>query len=343
VAQTQRRVRIDDVARAAGVSITTVSHALSGKGRLPDARREQVKAVARALGYSPNPAARSLASGKTGLMAIVVSAPGNVSIPFTEIDYYVKLINAATARAIERGYGVVLAPSTAGAESWRRVPLDGVIVVDPAKGDAAVRTLRSRGVPMVFVGRDSTGRADDLVVENDRCAATRMVLDHLVDAGASHVAVLTLGTFESFTEDCIEEYKAWCGQRGAEPVLHAAPVHSTAGPHAFHEAAQGFLDRPNRPDGVFCLYERLAVEVLRAARERGVRVPDDLLVASINEMGLAETTQPSLTELEINQDVLGAAAAGLLVDHLEGGDAVSMRDIATRLIVRSSSSRVRSG
>jgi DNA-binding LacI/PurR family transcriptional regulator len=169
------------------------------------------------------------------------------------------------------------------------------------------------------------------------------VLDHLVDAGASHVAVLTLGTFESFTEDCIEEYRAWCGQRGAEPVLHAAPVHSTAGPHAFHEAAQGFLDRPNRPDAVFCLYERLAVEVLRAARERVVRVPDDLLVASINEMGLAETTQPSLTELEINQDVLGAAAAGLLVDHLEGGDAVSMRDIATRLIVRASSSRVRSG
>jgi DNA-binding LacI/PurR family transcriptional regulator len=70
-----------------------------------------------------------------------------------------------------------------------------------------------------------------------------------------------------------------------------------------------------------------------------VGVPDDLLVASINEMGLAETTQPSLTELEINQDVLGAVAAGLLVDHLEGGDAHSVRDIATRLIVRASSSR----
>jgi DNA-binding LacI/PurR family transcriptional regulator len=339
VASVSRQVRIDDVARAAGVSITTVSHALSGKGRLPDARREQVRSVARALGYAPNPAARSLASGKTGLVAIVVSAPGNASIPFTEIDYYVELINAATARAIELGYGLVLAPSSAGGESWARVPLDGVIVIDPAKGDAAVRTLRARGIPMVLVGRDPDGAPDDLVVENDRAGATRLVLDHLVRAGARHVGVLTLSTYESFTEDCLDEYTGWCRARGMDPIVHMAPADSTAGQQAFRDAAEGFLDRADRPDAVFCLYERLGVEVLRAARERRVGVPAALLVASINEMGLGETMQPALTELEINQDLLGATAAGLLVERIEGGDTTSVRDIATRLIVRGSSSR----
>jgi DNA-binding LacI/PurR family transcriptional regulator len=334
-----RQVRIDDVARAAGVSITTVSHALSGKGRLAAARREQVRAVAEALGYSPNPAARSLATGKTGLLAIVVSAPGNVAIPFTEIDYYVRLINAATARAIECGYGVVLAPSSSGGDSWGRVPLDGVIVIDPAKDDAAVRTLRQRGVPMVFVGRDPAGGEDDLVVENDRRHATRMVLDHLAAAGAAHVGVLTLRTFESFTEDCLAEYRAWCNERGTAPVVHAAPVDPTATSNAFRAAAERFLDLPLRPDAVFCLYERLAVEMLRAARDRRVRVPAALMIATINEMGLAETTQPSLTELEINQDLLGAAAAGLLVDVLEGRPTRSIRDIATHLVQRGSSSR----
>jgi DNA-binding LacI/PurR family transcriptional regulator len=330
------QVRIEDVARAAGVSITTVSHALSGKGRLPAARRKQVRAVANSLGYSPNPAAKSLASGKTGLVAVVVSAPGNASIPFTEIDYYVKLINEATAQAIERGYGVVLAPSTAGAETWERIPLDGVIVVDPARDDSSVAGLRARRVPMVFLGRDPCGEASDIVVENDRRGATRMVLDHLVKAGTNHAGILTLSTYESFTADCLAEYSAWCAERGEHPLLHIASGDSTAGHHLFRDAANDFLLRTDRPEGVFCLYERLAVELLRAAHDHGIRVPQDLKVVSINEMGLAETTEPHLTELEINQGLLGATAAALLADLLEGRDVTSQRDVPTRLIERAS-------
>ncbi|MDQ3661090.1 MAG: LacI family transcriptional regulator [Actinomycetota bacterium] len=333
---TARHVRIEDVARAAGVSITTVSHALSGKGRLPAARREQVRAVARGLGYSPNPAAKSLASGKTGLVAVVVSAPGNASIPFTEIDYYVKLINEATAHAIERGYGVVLAPSTAGAETWERIPLDGVIVIDPARDDAAVAGLRARDVPMVFVGRDPCGDASDIVVENDRRTATRMVLNHLIAAGAAHTGILTLSTYESFTEDCLAEYSAWCAERRTQPLLHIASGDSTAGLHVFREAAEDFLLREDRPEGVFCLYERLAVELLRAAHDHNIRVPQELKVVSINEMGLAETTEPHLTELEINQGLLGATAAALLADVLGDRDVSSEQDIPTRLIARAS-------
>jgi len=331
-----RQVRIEDVARAAGVSITTVSHALSGKGRLPDARREQVQAVARSLGYSPNPAAKSLASGKTGLIAVVVSAPGNASIPFTEIDYYVKLISEATAHSIERGYGVVLAPSTAGAETWERIPLDGVIVIDPARDDAAVAGLRARRVPMVFVGRDPCGHTSDIVVENDRRGATRMALDHLVEAGAVHAGILTLSTYESFTEDCLDEYSTWCAERGAQPLPHIASGVATAGHQVFRAAAEDFLHRKDRPAGVFCLYERLAVELLSTAHDHNIRVPQDLKVVSINEMGLAETTEPHLTELEINQGLLGATAAALLADFLGGREVSSQRSVPTRLEARAS-------
>lgn len=309
---------------------------MSGKGRLPAARREQVRAVARNLGYSPNPAAKSLASGKTGLIAVVVSAPGNASIPFTEIDYYVKLINEATAHAIQRGYGVVLAPSTAGAETWERIPLDGVIVVDPARDDAAVAGLRARRVPIVFLGRDPCGETSDIVVENDRRGATRMVLDHLVEAGATHAGILTLSTYESFTEDCLAEYAAWSAERGVQPLLHIASGDSTAGHHVFRNAAHDFLLRGDRAEGVFCLYERLAVELLRAAHDHNIRVPQDLKVVSINEMGLAETTEPHLTELEINQGLLGATAAALLADLLGGCKVSSERNVPTRLIERAS-------
>ena len=334
-----KRIGIKDVAEAAGVSITTVSHALSGKGRLPESTRERVRAVARELGYVPHPAARSLAIGRTGLIATVVSAPANAAIAFTEIDYYVDLLNAATRTALERGSALVIAPSTAGEETWGRLPLDGVIVIDPADDDATIPMLRARSVPMVFVGRDRRGAGEDLVVQNDRRAATVSVLDHLRAAGAGRPAVLSFRTAESFTEDCVEAYRTWCDANGVAPLVRTDDLAATASPHEVRALAEGFLDDPQPPDAVFCLYERLAVELLPVARDRGVRVPQDLLVATISELGRARHADPPITTLEVEQDTLGTVAAELLCDVLDGAPATSVLDVPTRLTVRASTER----
>jgi DNA-binding LacI/PurR family transcriptional regulator len=334
-----RRVGIKDVARAAGVSITTVSHALSGKGRLTDETRERVRRVADELGYTPHPVARSLASGRTGMIATVVSLPGNAPIAFTQIDYYVALMNAATRKAVGNGYALVVAPSTSGPETWGRLPLDGVIVIDPADGDPTLPMLRRRGVPILFVGRDPNGDPGDLVVENDRAAATVSVLEHLTAAGAHRVGLLGLRTFESFSEDAVAAYREWCLERGIEPSVHTVDADSTAEPAVFRDGAAGFLADDDHPDAVFCLYERQAVELLAVARELGVDVPGDLLVATIAEMGLAASSHPGLTTLELNQDRLGEVAAALLIDVLEGRPAASVRDVPTSITVRGSTVR----
>lgn len=334
-----RVVGIKDVAREAGVSITTVSHALSGKGRLPEETRVRVQQVAAALGYTPNVAARSLAGGKTGLLATYVSLPGDAPLAFLEIDYYVDLIDAAVAAAVERGYALVVAPTTAGEETWARLPLDGVIVIDPADGDPSLASVRERGVSLVLIGRDLHGSPDDVVVQNDRAAGTRTVLDHLASRGAERVGLASLVTYESFTEDALAAYRDWCAERGQDPVVVTAEARTATDQPPLREAAEAFLDAPGRPDAVFCLYERLGVELLRAARERGIAVPEDLLVAAIAEVGLAETTDPPLTTLEINQAELGATAAGLLMDLVEGMPVASVLDVRTRLTVRGSTGR----
>jgi DNA-binding LacI/PurR family transcriptional regulator len=332
----RRRVGIKDVAEAAGVSITTVSHALSGKGRLTDETRERVRRVATDLGYTPHPVAQSLASGRTGMIATVVSLPGNAPIAFTQIDYYVALMNGATRTAVGRGYALVVAPSTAGPETWGRLPLDGVIVIDPADGDPTMPMLRARGAPIVFVGRDPHGEPGDLVVENDRVAATRSVLDHLVHAGASRVGLIGLRTFESFSEDAVDAYREWCAARGQPSIVHEVDADSTATTEQFAAGAAAFLARGDRPDAVFCLYERQAVELLATARERGIDVPDDLLVATIAELGLATSSHPGITTLELNQERLGEVAASVLIDVLEGRGAGSVRDVPTSIVARRS-------
>lgn len=334
-----RSIGIKDVAREAGVSITTVSHALSGKGRLPEETRARVQQVAAALGYTPNVAARSLAGGKTGLLATYVSLPSDAPLAFLEIDYYVDLIDAAVAAAVERGYALVVAPTTAGEETWARLPLDGVIVIDPADGDPSLAAVRERDVSLVLIGRDLHGRPDDVIVENDRAAGTRTVLDHLATQGARRVGIASLGTYESFTEDALAAYRAWCAERGQAPIVVTAEAGSANDQERLRAAAEAMMRSPDRPDAVFCLYERLGVEVIRAASADAVAVPGDLLVAAIAEVGLAETTDPPLTTLEINQAELGATAAGLLMDLVEGMPVASVRDVPTRLEVRASSSR----
>lgn len=334
-----RVIGIKDVAREAGVSITTVSHALSGKGRLPEETRVRVQQVAATLGYTPNAAARSLAGGKTGLLATYVSLPGDAPLAFTEIDYYVDLIDAAVAAAVERGYALVVAPTTAGEETWARLPLDGVIVIDPAEGDPSLAAVRERGVSLVLIGRDLHGRLDDVVVENDREAGTRSVLDHLAVRGARRVGIASLAIYESFTEDALAAYLAWCAERGQEPYVTMAEVEAAADQEGLREAGEALLRSPDRPDAVFCLYERLGIELLRAAAEHGVAVPDDLLVAAIAEVGLAKTAEPPLTTLEINPAGLGATAAGLLMDLVEGLPVSSVRDVPTRLVPRDSTAR----
>jgi DNA-binding LacI/PurR family transcriptional regulator len=335
----RKKVGIKEVAEAAGVSITTVSHALSGKGRLPADTRERVRLVAERLGYAPNAAARSLAGATTGVLATYVSLPGNSPLAFTEIDYYVGVINAATAECIERGYSLVIAPSTAGPETWARLPIDGVIVIDPAVGDSSLADLRTRGFPLVLVGRDLHGEADDLIVQNDRSAATRAVLDHLADGGDRRVDILTLSTYESFSDEAVEEYRRWCRTREREPGVFLVGANSTAGPMVFRNEAARFLDRSTFPIAVFCLYERLAIELLAVARERGVRIPEDLALCCVSELGLAADSTPPLTTLEINQSELGARAARLLIDRVEGRPTRSVLDVPVQLVARASTRR----
>src|SRR4051812_9274393 len=119
-----RPVGIKDVAAAAGVSITTVSHALNGKGRLTPATRERVQKLAARMGYQPSALARGLAGGRTGMLALTVSFVDN-PLPVADFDYFMQVMNAATSIALERGYSLTLLPAQARPDILDRLPLDG--------------------------------------------------------------------------------------------------------------------------------------------------------------------------------------------------------------------------
>src|SRR3954469_12289274 len=179
------RVSIRDVAREAGVSVTTVSHALNGKGRLNPETRDRVREVADRLGYRPNPAARSLVSGRTGLIAAVPPLPAGRNVEHSESGFFSELIAAAAGAAVGRDNALVVSPPAADWFVWDRVPLDGVIVIEPVTGEPALPDLRRRGLPFVTVSADPSGGDRDAVVRSDDLGGVTGVLQHLGDAGGA--------------------------------------------------------------------------------------------------------------------------------------------------------------
>jgi DNA-binding LacI/PurR family transcriptional regulator len=327
------RIGIKDVAAAAGVSITTVSHALNGKGRLPEETRERVRVVAEALGYVPSATARSLARGRTGILAMTVARVEAMPFSLADFDYFAQLMNGASTAALERGYALVLAPAAADADLLDSVPLDGAIVVDPVRGDRTLAHLRRRGVPVVTTGREPDGADDAPWVDNDHIAGTLSILDHLAAAGARRVALITTPPVHSYTIDSQAAYRDWCARRGSEPEI--AIVTGTLTEGEGYSAALELLDRDEPPDGIYATLDRLALGVLLAAHARGVDVPGELLVAGCTDSHASQGA--ALTALSLDPERIGVEAVESLIAVTESrADPPSHRYVPTTVIPRAS-------
>jgi DNA-binding LacI/PurR family transcriptional regulator len=336
------RVSIRDVAREAGVSVTTVSHALNGKGRLNPETRERVREVADRLGYRPNPAARSLVSGRTGLIAAIPSLPPGLDVGYSDFAFFSELIAAATGVAVGRDNALGVSPPAADWFVWDRVPLDGVIVIEPVTGEPALQDLRRRGLPFVTVSADPAGGQHDAVVRSDDLGGVTRLLDHLVDAGADAVAMLAPPPINGFARDCVEAYRRWTASAGRPSLLDVIGEEDLlADPDAAYAAGLGrIVARRPRPDALFVPIELAAMSILDLVKERGIAVPGDLMLATTRDAGRVTTTDPPVTTLEWDYPEIGRRAAQMLLDLIEGARSAPCEEvIETTVVPRASTDR----
>jgi DNA-binding LacI/PurR family transcriptional regulator len=336
------RVSIRDVAREASVSVTTVSHALNGKGRLHPDTRQRVREVADRLGYRPNPAARSLVSGHTALIAAIPSLPRDLNLEFSEFGFYTELIAAATGVAVARDNALVVSPPGADWFIWDRVPLDGVIVIEPLVGETALPDLRRRHVPFVTVSTDPAGAGTDAVVRSDDRAGTIRMLDHLVAAGGTTVAMLAPPPISGFTRDCAETYRRWCASSGRPLVLEVVGERDLATDRtkAYLTALDRLLRSTPAPDALFVPLEMAGVTILDEFVQRGVSVPDEMLLSTTRDIGRVTSTAPPMTALEWDFPEIGRRAAKMLLDLIDGTRAAPCEEvIPTSLVPRASTDR----
>ncbi|MFE9364091.1 LacI family DNA-binding transcriptional regulator [Streptomyces sp. NPDC006978] len=320
-----------DVARAAGVSQATVSLVLGDKwrGRVSAATAERVRGSARDLGYRPNLAARSLRLGRTRTALLVVPALTN--------EFFARVYTGAAAVAAEHDFGVVLYPSPDGTGPARdpfdpaRAALDGVIASSMAAD--ALGALRGADLPLVMLDSDPGDRRAAAHVNLAIADGMRQVTDHLL--GLGHRRIVHLAS-------AVDTWTFAVRARAMEEAVRQVPgtaLHTVTAPldvRAGREAAEAVLASPGPlPTAIVCDDDILAAGACKAARRRGLRVPDDISVTGYDDLALATAVEPELTTVRLPAEQVGERGMGALLAVLEGRPAVH-HDLPVHLVVRGS-------
>lgn len=332
----KRNVTIKDVAARAGVSITAVSHALNGKGTLSEETRERIRAVSHKMGYQADALARGLRRSQIGVIGIVLrplDALENYSPP--GVDYFLRFAGAAAISTLDRGLSLMqVADLSKGPVTPLAFSLDGYIVTDPVRDDPVVALLEEREIPYVTLGRDpSKPEAQNWVASADADAA-RMALEHLAAQGAAEVACVGGTDENSWNEDAERVYRAWCAETGRAARFHR--LAEGLGEEGGRDLVPALLAE-GRPDAVYALTGRHAYGIQEGMRERGFTAPDDYLLACGTDANQTRTSQPPITAIDLNPELLARETVGLLAGMIRGENPTGGRLVPSQLLVRRSS------
>lgn len=332
----RRRVGIHDVAREVGVSATTVSHALNGKGRVGAETRRRVFETAKRLGYRANQNAVNLKNDRLGLLAVTIGAPADNPIGVGDLEYFIDYVSAATTTALERSFTLLLIPSTK-AEALSGIEIDGALVIDPVADDPLIDALRDRRIPVVTGGRDPEHESD-LWVDNDLRSHSRRMLEHMQAQGAERIGLIIPPPIYSYAIDLRDGYRDWCADRGQEPLLVEAASNMTE--KAGHAAALELLSGKDRPDAIVAGLDRHALGALLAAESLGIRVPEEMMLASATDSRQMAAAVPSITSLDLNPEIAGSRAVEMLIGIIENPEArLGPVEIPVSLVARESTLR----
>jgi LacI family transcriptional regulator len=338
----QRRATIQDVARAAGVSVSAVSKVVRGAYGVSPAMREKVTAAIDTLGYRPHTAARAMRgrSYTIGVMVVELSSPFQPEVA-EGIDEelgttpYQAVLVSANGVAPERQKRAV--------EALVDRQVDGLVLVAPWLDAGWLDDLGAR-IPTVVVAQHGTGKHYDTVVDDDRTGA-RLMVDHLV--GLGHRSIVHTGQDSGGLEPPHvlshtarqEGYEQAMRRHGLTPDVIVTGYTERGG----YEAAMEALTRPDPPTAIFAGADIAALGALRATEELGLRVPGDVSIAGYDNIFVAGLGRISLTTIDQSGNLTGAVSARLLLERLEGRTEPANYVVAPRLIERSTSGPPRDG
>lgn len=313
-------MKLNDIARLAGVSRSTVSRVINDDPRVSDTVRERVKHTIADVGYQPNAAARALASRRTGIIGLVI--PENFATVHSD-PWFPPLIQACLDAAKARGISVMLLmESVEDPASVRRLmqrfvrarTVDGLLLSNSLMDDKLVPQLQELGFPYVLVGRPVVAGRNFVDVMNR--SSSQAITRHLLEHGRTRLAMINGPD---------EVIPALDRRLGFEDALREAGIDAATAPVVSVEfsmpgaytAALELLSRDPRPDGIFAASDGIAIAVMDAADRLGIRIPEELGLVGFDDIMTERNVRLGLTTVFQPVRRMATAAVHLLDDLIQ--------------------------
>jgi alanine racemase len=340
------RINIKDIAERAGVSKTTVSFAFNNPQRLPEARVKQILQIAAEMGYTPDPVARTLSTGKTGTIGILVPQP----IPeIIRNPFMPEFLEGVGEICTEASLSLMIVPPIKGSmqRAISNAAVDGFLTLGLEEYKDTMMVLRQRGVPYVTVDSDPIEGVPAVNVDDENGA--RAVMEHVLEAGHRQITILAIrsgkmGHFQEYAGTLrrrVDGYRTALAKYGLEidgkkvRLIECSSTES-GGEAGFQHAWKGKYC----PTAIVAMSDIIAIGAMKAAQEIGVCVPADLSIAGFDDLPLSSLVNPPLTTVAQPLTEKGRLAGALLIKIIDGEHDPTHHRLPTRLVVRSSVARI---
>ncbi len=330
------KLTIRQIAKLAGVSRSTTSRVLNDHPNVSPELREKVQKVIAQTGFQPDPIARSLSSRRSKIIGLVI--PLAVRSLF-EDPFFPRLMQGISEGCNSHDHTLSLFLFHS-AEEERKLHdrishsrlVDGFVVTATRTGDPLIPELLANQIPFVVHGRHEDQRVSFVEVDNETGAHT--AVSHLLRLGRQRIALITGPSSSLAAEDRKQGYLKALRQRGVhinESLMARGDFTETSS----YEATLRLL--PLEPDAIFVASDSMALGALRALRQAGKRVPEEVAIVGFDDMPQAETANPPLTTVRQPIRRAGVLAVEMLIDILRNGSEAPRRIILpTELVIRAS-------
>jgi DNA-binding LacI/PurR family transcriptional regulator len=306
---------IKDIAKEAGVSHTTVSRALRGSSLISEETTKRIQATAHKLGYLPSAAARSLKTNRSEALGVIVT---NIDDP-----YFSEILQGIEEVAQGNDYSLFMAASQHDREreaivvqAMQQHRVDGVIICSTTFSDEQSQHFSKYGIPIVVINNQA---AEDYrySIYHDDVDGSRQLTRHLIELGHRRLAYLGNSNSGRTTQDRLAGFHQEMDSAGL--VVPKNNIYEIPGsePDKSVLAVDYFLGLPNRPTGIVCFNDMMAIGMLKSLQERGVRVPQEISITGFDNIVFSNYTNPPLTTFDQPKRFIGQKAAELILSLLD--------------------------
>ena len=327
------RVTMEDIAEKAGVSINTVSRALNDKPDINGGTKEEILKIAEELNYQPNRFAKGLRSSQTSTLGVIVA---DILNPF-----FSALLKGIEKAARKEGYSIIVqdtdekyANEQSAIQTVLAEQVDGLLISPVQTNEQTIVDLQQSGLPFVLLGRYFKDLDTNFIVTDDVQGATAAI-DHLVELGHEQIAIVNGPSHISSSQERLKGYRKAMAHHGLVTPENFI-FHDTVTIEQGYENGKRLLSQSNLPTAVFCYSDFVALGVINAAKDMGLRIPKELAVVGYDDIFFSTYLEVPLTTVRIPKYELGKKSFQILKGVLENKKHKTKLKLPVELIKRES-------